>query len=214
MLTVTALHQILSDKEKAFFASLTTPHKIQDYLDSIPFNHEVNGETCRSPRAVIAHGQAHCLEGALLAYVALILQKKKPRILSLQTTSEDDDHVVVLFKENGHWGALSKTNHAVLKWRDPVYKTPRELAMSYFNEYFLQDGTKTMTGYSSPITLNTWGNEWVVSQKDLFSLGKSIMRTKHIHTIPKGSKQHIRKADSLECLAASISYDKQTFSKD
>lgn len=210
MLTVKTVQKILCDEEKAFFASLTTPHHIQDYLDSIPFNHEEEGETCRSPRSTLIHKKAHCLEGALLAYIALLLQNRKPHILSLKTSQGDDDHVVVLYKENGHWGALSKTNHTVLKWRDPVYKTPRELAMSYFNEYFLQDGTKTMIGYSSPITLNELGSEWIISEKNLFSLGRSIMHAKHTSTIPKGSKQHIRKADKLECLAASISYDTKT----
>ncbi|MEN9338259.1 MAG: hypothetical protein RIQ41_573, partial [Candidatus Parcubacteria bacterium] len=140
----------LTDKEKNFLKSLSTPAKIQDYLDTLQFNHEEGGETCMSPRHVLRTKQAHCIEGAMLAAVALMFQGRPPLLLNLKVnTSKDDDHIVVLFEENGYWGALSKTNHAVLRFRDPVYKSVRELAMSYFHEYFLvKDGTKTMRGYS------------------------------------------------------------------
>ena len=118
-----------------FLLTLTTPQKIQDYLESIPFNHEEDGETCRSAYEVTRHKKAHCLEGAFLACSALLLQKRKPIIISLKVNNKDFDHVITIYKENGYFGAISKTNHAVLGWRDPIYKTIRELVMSYFHEY-------------------------------------------------------------------------------
>ncbi len=198
----------LSDSEEKFLRSLDTPEKIQNYLDKIPFNHEENGETCMSPRNVLINKKAHCLEGSLLASCALLLQKRKPLILSLKVTDKDYDHVVTLYKENGYWGAISKTNHAVLGWRDPVYRSVRELAMSYFHEYFLvKNGEKTLRGYSSPINPMRFGTSWITSSENLFPLAESISDTKHSPIIPKGNEKYIRKATTLERSTASISHD-------
>lgn len=123
----------LTPKEYQFLKRLNTPNKIQDYLDTLPINYEKSGETYHSPRFVLQHKKAHCLEGALLAAVALMIQGYKPLLLDLRTTSRDTDHVVASENFNGYWGAISKTNHAVLRYRDPIYKTPRELALSYFH---------------------------------------------------------------------------------
>ncbi len=191
-----------------FLQSLNTPQKIQDYLESIPFNHEEHGETCRSAYQVIHHKEAHCLEGAFLACAALLLQKRRPIIISLKVTDNDFDHVITIYKEHGYFGAISKTNHAVLGWRDPVYKSIRELAMSYFHEYFLvKNGEKTLRGYSRLINLNRFGNSWVDSNKNLFEIAEAISDAKHISVIPKGNKDFIRKATKLERTSASISHD-------
>lgn len=191
-----------------FLSHLDTPEKIQDYLESIPFNHEEGGETCRSAHEVIIHKKAHCLEGAFLACAALINQKRKPLIISLKVTENDYDHVITVFKENGCFGAISKTNHAVLGWRDPVYKTIRELAMSYFHEYFLvKNGEKTLRGHSRLINLKRFGSSWINSSENLFSIGFAIADTQHIRIIPKGNEQFIRKATRLERTSASVSRD-------
>ena len=198
----------MSDTSLLFLSQLDTPSKIQDYLESIPFNHEEGGETCRSAYGVIAHKKAHCLEGAFLACAALIQQKRRPIIMSLKVTEKDYDHVITIFKENGYFGAISKTNHAVLGWRDPVYKTLRELAMSYFHEYFLvKNGEKTLRGYSRLINLNRFGSSWVTSKENLFGVGFAIADTQHIQVIPQGNEQLIRRATRLERTSASISRD-------
>ena len=104
-----------------------------------------------SPRRVLATRTAHCFEGALLAATVLWMQGEIPLLLDLATNAQDIDHVVALYKCNGYWGAISKTNHAVLRFRDPVYKTIRELALSYFHEYYLEaTGEKTLISYSLP----------------------------------------------------------------
>lgn len=198
----------MSVNAQLFLSHLDTPTKIQDYLESIPFNHEEDSETCRSAHEVIIHKKAHCLEGAFLACAALINQKRKPLIMSLKVTENDYDHVITVFKENGYFGAMSKTNHAVLGWRDPVYKTTRELAMSYFHEYFLvKNGEKTLRGYSRLINLNRFGSSWINSSENLFSIGFAIADTQHIRIIPKGNEQFIRKATRLERTSASVSRD-------
>ncbi len=198
----------VAQKEKEFLRSLNTPEKIQDYLDTLPFNHEEDGETCRSAYEVIHVKKAHCLEGAFLACSALILQRRKPLIISLKVTKNDYDHVITIYKENGYFGAISKTNHAVLGFRDPVYKTIRELVLSYFNEYFLiKNGEKTLRGYSRLINLNGFGTLWIDSSLDLFSIAEAISDAQHTTLIPRGNEKFIRRATSLECLSASISQD-------
>ena len=190
----------LSSEEAHFLQGLNTPAKIQDYLDTLRFNHEEDGETCMSPRRVLLTKKAHCIEGAMLAALALMLQGRPPLLLNLKVnTSKDDDHIVVLFKEHGYWGALSKTNHAVLRFRDPVYKTVRELAMSYFHEYFLvKDGTKTMRGYSKPINLRRFGTKWITSEDDLWKIAETIYDSPHLLVVPKENERYLRHATKLE----------------
>ncbi len=195
----------LTKSEESFLKKLNTPSKIQEYLDSIPFNFEESGETCMSPRRVIVEAKAHCIEGALLAATALWLQGEAPLLLNLKVKKGDDDHVIALYKKNGYYGAISKTNHAVLRFRDPVYTSVRELAMSYFHEYFLvRDGTKTMQGYSKPINLKRFRTSWITEQEDLWNIAEYIYDSKHTLVVPKENKKYIRAATSLERKAAQI----------
>src|SRR3989344_3997414 len=113
----------LTDKEEKILKKLSAPGKIQDFLDALPLNHEKEGDTYMSPRRVLREKKAHCIEGALLAAAALSLQGRSALIMDLTSARGDDDHVIALFKENGYWGAISKTNHAVLRYRDPIYRT-------------------------------------------------------------------------------------------
>lgn len=198
----------LSMREKKLLLRLTTAIKIQKYLDSIPFNHEKEGDTCYSPIKVMHHKKAHCLEGALFASFALCLQGRTPYLLNLKVLDKDYDHVVALYKENGYWGAISKTNHAVLGFRDPVYKTIRELVMSYFHEYFLvTTGEKTLRGYSRPINMKRFGTSWITAEENLFIIAETIFDAPHQTIIPKGNEQFILRANPLERSSASISYD-------
>lgn len=195
----------LTLEDRKILSRLNTPHKIQDFLDKLPQNHEKNGETCMSPHQVLKEKKAHCIEGAMLAAVALWLHGEKPLIMSLKVARGDDDHIVALYKKNGHWGAISKTNHAVLRFRDPVYRTVRELALSYFHEYFLtENGKKTMRGYSKPVNLKRFGTKWVNSKEDLWDIGNTIYTMKHIPVVPKGNEKHLRNAHPVERTAASI----------
>jgi hypothetical protein len=143
-----------SKSELAILNKLSTPIKIQDFLDTIPINFEKKGETHMSPRRVLRENKAHCIEGALLAAVALWLHGHEPLLLDLKAHPHDDDHVVALYKINNLWGAISKSNHSTIRFRDPVYKTIRELALSYFHEYFEEkSGKKVLYSYSKPFNL-------------------------------------------------------------
>ena len=145
-----------TDKERKVFKKLNSPQKIQDYINSLPFNFEKDRETCMSPRKVLETKTAHCMEGAVFAAACLEFNGEKPLILDLLVAKEpfDFDHVVAIYKKFGCLGAISKTNHPVLRYREPVYKTLRELIMSYFHEYYLEDGRKTLREYSNLLDLN------------------------------------------------------------
>ncbi|MGH7249847.1 MAG: hypothetical protein ACREGC_02635 [Minisyncoccia bacterium] len=191
-------------KELALLNRLNTPAKAQDFLNVLKFNFEKRGETLKSPLFVLRDKSAHCLEGALLGAYILSLHGFTPYLLHLKSTKEDYDHVVVPFKVRGLWGALSKTNHAVLRYREPIYKNIHELAMSYFHEYFLNSGRKTLRQYSEPINLNSLEKNWVTSEGNLWWLDKKLDKIKHYDVIPKAYIKKLRKADKIEILAGKI----------
>lgn len=124
---------------------------------------------------------------------------ERPLLLDLKTRFLDDEHVVALFKRNGYWGAISKTNHAVVRYRDPIYKTVRELALSYFHEYFRdRDGVKTLMSYSKPFNLRSLGTTWVTSEKDLWELDDILNALPHYPLVPKKNERLLRKATRFE----------------
>jgi len=189
----------LTKSEEATLRKLKTPILIQDFLDRLPINHEKNGETHFSPRRVLKEKKAHCIEGALLAAAALWLAGKPPLLLDLKTKLFDDEHVVALYKQNGYWGAISKTNHAVLRFRDPLYKTVRELALSYFHEYFRdKDGLKTLVSYSRPFDLRKLGTSWVTAEDDDWMLDDVLNAVQHFPLVPKANTKNIRNATKYE----------------
>lgn len=194
------------DKSKEFsvFKKLDTPAKIQDFLNEVRINFEVGKRTCRSPLEVLKNREAHCMEGALLAAAALWYHGHPPLLVNLKTTDDDYGHVLAVFKEKGQWGAITKTNHAVLRYRDPVYRDIRELAMSYFNEYFLDGGKKTMRGYSAPFDLLSYGDEWLTSKKNLWEIFDDFMASKHFAVVGKKDLRRLRPADSIEIKAGKL----------
>lgn len=195
----------LKNKEFVFLKKLNTPNKIQNFLESIPFNYEKNGETCMSPAKVLRERKAHCIEGALLAAVCLWINEEKPLIVNLKVKSTDQDHIITLFKRNGYWGAISKTNHNVLRFRDPIYKTVRELIVSYFHEYFLvSNGDKTLLGYTKPVNLKKFGTKWVTSEEDLWDIAEIIHDSPIIKIVPEKNKKYIRFATKIERKSANI----------
>ena len=188
----------LTKSELAVFKKLSTPIKIQDFVDSIPYNLEKTGETYLSPRQVLLQNRAHCIEGALVAATALWLNGEKALVLDLKAEG-DDDHVIALYKRNGYWGAISKANHALLRFRDPVYKTIRELVLSYFHEYRnAKNHKKTLRGYSDPFSLKSLGSKWITSEEYLFDLAQAIDDAPHHTLFPKKNLKLIRKIGEIE----------------
>ena len=193
-----------SPAESRLFTRLNSPSKIQDYLNSIPFNHEEAGETYMSPRRMIKAKTAHCFEGALFAAAALAYHGHKPLIMDLQAARGDTDHVVALFKDGRYWGAISKTNHGVLRYREPVYATVRELALSYFHEYFLQiNGKKTLRAYSAPFDVSKYKfDEWFSAEDELIDVVNDLEDSPHHDIAPASQLKKLRKADKIEILMA------------
>ncbi len=195
----------LTKEELAILRRLSTPQNIQTYLDTLPINFEKRGETYMSPRRVLREGKAHCIEGAMLAATALWLHGEKPLLLDLKTTRGDDDHVVALYKRGGCWGAISKTNHATLRFRDPIYKTVRELAASYFHEYFLDsNGLKTLRSHSGPFSLTRFGTAWITAEDELWDIAIALDEVPHYPLFPKANRSFIRRADPMERKAGKI----------
>lgn len=191
-------------KEIALIKKLNTPGKVQDFLNKLKFNFEKNGETLKSPVRVLREKNAHCLEGAILGAYILSVHGFPALILHLGAVKRDYDHVITLFKQDGLWGALSKTNHAVLRYREPVYKNIRELVMSYFHEYFLDSGVKTLRNYSAPLDLKFFGNEWILKESDLWEIDQKLDKIKHYNIAPRNVFKKLRKADIIERLAGKI----------
>ena len=193
----------LNEREASLFRRLNSPRKIQDYINAIPNNFETDGETYSSPRVTLQRNSAHCFEGALLAAAIFWFHNEKPIILDLRTIAPDIDHVVTLFKRHERWGAISKTNHAVLRYREPIYKTVRELVMSYFNEYYLDDGVKTLRSYSRPFDLS--GNtDWITTEKNLENLVDRLNSSRHYEIMTKPMIASLRLADPVELIADDV----------
>jgi hypothetical protein len=138
----------LTAAEFTLLGRLDTPHKIQLFVNAIPANYEAGGETIFSVREVLRQGRAHCIEAAFVAACALWIHGERPLLMYMDCDPCDFPHVVALFRRGACWGAISKSNGSHLRYRDPIYRSLRELAMSYFHEYFDRSGHKTLRSYS------------------------------------------------------------------
>ncbi len=191
--------------ELAVLRKLNAPWKIQDHLEKLSANFEERGDMFMSPRRVLREKKAHCLEGAVFAAAALWVNGSAPLLMDLCATDDDLSHVVALFKVRGRWGAIGKTNHAVLRYRDPVYQNIRELAMSYFHEYFLDDGRKTLRSYSEPLDLRRFkDDQWTVTEKDLWYIDEALDKQKHYPLFPARTQRILRRADPIERQAGKL----------
>lgn len=195
----------LTKNELRLLRGLNSPGKVQDYLDRIPINYEPKGDTCMSPRRVIRERRAHCIEGAMLAALVFRLHGQPPLVLDLTSSARDFDHVVALFKRHGCWGAVSKTNHAVLRYREPVYRTLRELVLSYFHEYFDDNGYKTLRSYSRPIDLSRFDRlGWATNEDDNWFIAEHLADVRHKTLLNRSQIATLRKAHPTEIQAGKI----------
>jgi hypothetical protein len=170
---------------------MSDPDKIQGFLDSIEYNPNYE---CRSPRWVIRKKSAHCFEGALFAAAALQFIGYKPLIIDMKSFN-DDDHVVAVFKVDGHWGAVAKSNFTTLRYREPVYRSLRELVMSYFDFYFNIVGDKSLRSYSLPLDLSIYEERrWTTTDEDLEYIGDKLEKIRHYPVIDKKMIKNLKKA--------------------
>ena len=183
---------------------LRTPARIQDFVTALPTNFELKGDTALSVRETLRQGHAHCLEGAFVAACALWISGQPPLLMDLQADATDDDHVVALFRCNGAWGAISKSNHVWLRWRDPVYRTLRELALSYFHEYVLKD-RKTLRTYSRAYDLQRIDPAlWVGRDDNCFDVADWVDESRHYPLITAAPARQLRRRDTMEVKAGRL----------
>jgi hypothetical protein len=177
---------------------LDSPQKIQAFLDRIPQNFEPDGDTALSIREVLRQQRAHCIEGAMLAAAALWVHGERPLLLDLSAV-HDYDHVVALFRRNGFWGALSKTNHYPLRYRDPIYRSLRELALSYFHEYANKRGHKTLRRFSRPLDLRTIDPRlWATNGKNCWEVTERLEALPHYRLVSDRQIRALRRNDEIE----------------
>ncbi len=191
-------------EEIKLFRRLNSPKKIQDYVNLIPFNFSER-ENYFSPRSVLINKKADCLEGAMFAVAVLEFHGRKPWLLDLRSAKKpwDYDHVVAVFKKDRFFGAISKTNHAVLRYREPIYKSVRELVMSYFHEYFLTGGKKTLREYSELFDMNRLNClNWRTTDKNLWEIHGHLDKIKHHKILSKRQIKNLRKVDKIEIKAS------------
>lgn len=175
---------------------LDTPFKVQRFLDhEIGYNKEPDGVTCYSPRLVLRHGIAHCMEGALMAAAALRFHGHPPLLVDLEAV-HDVDHVLAVFRNRGHWGAVAKSNYAGLRFRSPVYRTLRELVLSYFEHYYNLRGEKTLRAYSRPVNLKRFDPmRWMTSEADVWAIPEHLCEIRHIPLLAPGLEQRLPRMD-------------------
>ncbi|MEA4880330.1 MAG: hypothetical protein VB045_02500 [Synergistaceae bacterium] len=172
--------------------SFATPLKIQHFLNALPYNPKPE---CKSPTRVLRDGTAHCFEGALFAASKLRNLGFPPLLMDLRAEN-DDDHVIALFKKDGCWGAVAKSNFTTLRYREPVYRTLRELAMSYFDFYFNVLGEKTLRARSRPLKLGQFDSRnWMETDEDLEYIGDAFTKLPYYPLIEKGREKTLSLAD-------------------
>jgi len=188
----------LTRAEYATLRRLRTPEKIQAFLYGLRQNFELKGETCNTVRTVLKERRAHCIEGAMLAACALWIHGQPPLLLDFQAV-HDFDHVVAVFRRNGRWGAISKTNGIGLRWRDPVYRNLRELAMSYLHEYYNKRDHKTLRTYSRPYDLRRMKPEtWVTAEDGAWDLVDELEATRHYKLMSPAQARSLSRRDPFE----------------
>jgi hypothetical protein len=174
-------------EEKEFLNRFNDPWSIQVFLDSIDYNPSYE---CRSPRWVIRKRSAHCFEGALFAAAVMDFLGYKPLIVDMKAFN-DDDHVISVFREDGYWGAVAKSNFTSLRFREPVYRSLRELIMSYFDFFFNLNGDKSLRSYSLPLDLTLFNKRnWATTDEDIEYIGDKIESLYHF---PVVSEKMIKK---------------------
>jgi len=188
----------LSRGEFAALRRLRSPEKIQEFLYGLKQNFELRGETCNSVRTVLKERRAHCIEGAITAACALWIHGEPPLLLDMQAV-HDFDHVVALFRRNGRWGAISKTNGIGLRWRDPVYASLRELAMSYLHEYYNKRDRKTLRTYSAPYDLRRMQPaDWVTAEDGAWDLVDNLEAVRHYKLMSRAQARSLIRRDPFE----------------
>lgn len=187
--------------------ALKTPAGIQRFLDDLPYNLDL---TARSPKRVLHDRVASCLEGGIFAAAALRVIGFPPLIFDLEA-DRDTDHVVAIFKVRGYWGAVAKSNFSGCRYREPVYRTLRELALSYFNIYFNLRGERTLRRYSRPVNLARFDHlHWMTSEKPIWFIAEHLVDIPHIPLLKPAMVKRLTRVDSRTMRGEMVGHRKRS----
>ena len=185
--------------------SLRTPQLIQRFLEDLPYHH---ANTAWSPRVVLRERTAHCLEGAIFAAAALRVNGFKPMLWDLEGI-RDTDHVLAIYQYDGHWGAIAKSNFAGLRFREPVYRSLRELAMSYFDNYYNLLGERTLRAFSRPVNLARFDRRnWMTTEEPVWFIAEHLCHISHTPVITKAQEKRLSRLDKRSHAAGLTGYSK------
>lgn len=183
----------LTRREASFLRGLTPPWRIQRFLDGLEY--DVRGEGCRSPRRVLRERKVQCMDGALLGAAALRVQGHRPLIVDLEAVF-DDDHVLAVFRQDGRWGAVARSNYSGLRYREPLFRTIRDLALSYFENYFNLRRQKTLRRFSRPVDLTRFDKRhWMTAEDDLWDIPEFLVDVRHYPLITKSQVARLGTVD-------------------
>jgi hypothetical protein len=193
--------QTFTASEQRKLRSLKDPHGIQRHLDAMPYH---LADTAWSPRRVLAEQTAHCLEGAIFAAAALRANGYPPLLLDLEA-EHDTDHVIAVFKENGAWGAIAKSNFTGCHWREPIHRSLRELALTYFNTYVNLRRERTLRRFSVPVNLKRFDRQnWMTTDQPVWFIAYYLCDIQHFPLITPAMSKNLHRADErlfqAECL--------------
>ena len=191
-----AFHRF-SPEHLAVLRRLSTPRKVQDFLDYELSYNDSKPNTCLSPLEVLKQRKAHCIEGAMLAAAAFLFHGRRSLLLDLRANARDDDHVIAPFTEKGRWGAVAQSHFCGLRYREPVYASFGELARSYFEFYYNDRGEKTLREYSEPLETAALKPDWLCSAKNVFFVSSKLDARRHYRILGRLPEKALRRADSL-----------------
>ncbi len=192
-------------KELRKLRSLKNPYGIQKFLDAMPYH---LADTAWSPRKVLAEESAHCLEGAIFGAAALRANGYPPLLLDFEAEN-DTDHVLAIFRENGCWGAVAKSNYTGCRWREPIHRTLRELALTYFNTYCNMRGERTLRRFSGPVNLKRFDKQkWMTTDKPVWFIVYHLFDIKHYPLLTPAQAKKLHRVDQrtfdAECLGKAL----------
>ena len=183
----------LTPREASFLRRLTPAWRIQRFLDEIDY--DVAGAGCRSPRRVLRERRAQCMDGALFAAAALRVQGRPALIVDLEGVW-DSDHVLAVFREDGCWGAVARSNFSGLRFREPIHRTIRDLALSYVEAYFNLRRQKTLRRYSRPVNLARFDSRgWMTAEEDLWYVPEHLVDVRHYRLLTPAQEKRLGPVD-------------------
>lgn len=185
--------------------SLRTPHGVQRFLDDLPYH---LADSAWSPRTVLREGTAHCYEGALFGAAALRALGFPPLVFDLEA-DHDTDHVLAIYRVDGHWGAVAKSNYTGCRWREPIHRSLRELALSYFNDYCNMRQERTLRRFSRPVNLKRFDSlHWMTSEKPVWCVAEYLLEIPHFRLLTPRQARALHRLDDrsfrAECLGKAL----------